>query len=300
MNGQSLFIIGAALLWATDSLLRLPLTQNLTSAAIVFWEHGIAIFIVGPIIFYNWSKLKEIKAREWLAIIFIGLVASALATLAFTASFKYLNPSSSILLIKLQPLVTFLLAAIWLKEKLPKHFWYWAILALVGGYLAAFSFAWPVWPIGSKLAWLGALLAVTAAVSWGCATVVGRYLVNNLDYRLVTALRFLIALPALAILLFWQQGWLGFSLPQSSDLIKLGLILLGPGLGAMFLYYFGLRKTPASLAAVLELLWPVIAVVLNWYFLNQPLLAGQLVGGFILLAAIGRLTVWPYFRIKSI
>ncbi|MFZ5391254.1 MAG: DMT family transporter [Patescibacteria group bacterium] len=296
MDSQSTLIIGAALLWATDSLLRLPLLGNLTPAAIVFWEHAVAIFVVVPIVFYYRSKLKYIKSKEWTALAFIGLVASTVATLAFTASFRYLNPSVSILLIKLQPLVTFVLAAVWLKEKLPRYFWLWATVAIVGGYLAIFSFSWPAWQNQPGFIWLGILLALLAAVSWGGATAVGRYLVGRLDFSLVTSLRFLIALPALSVWLFWQQGWAGFDLPTNLDLSRIGLILLGPGLGAMFLYYWGLKKTPASLAAVLELLWPVLAVILNWYFLNQSLSLGQLAGAALLLLAVGRLTVWPLVK----
>ncbi len=298
MTKESILIIGAVLLWATDGLLRLPLLSNLTPLAIVFWEHAIALLVVVPIIFKNLIKLRQIKPAEWAGLVFIGLMASALATLAFTASFSHLNPSISILLIKLQPLFTFLLAAVWLKEKLPGFFWWWAGLAVLGGYWSAFSFTWPDFSNQSDSIWLGVLLALSAAIIWGTATVVGRYLVVRLENNLVTAWRFIIAWVTLAVWLLLSQGPAGFIWPSSLDLTRLSLIVIGPGLGAMLLYYWGLKRTPASLAAILELLWPTLAIVLNWYFLNQPLNFGQIVGAGLLLLAIGRLTVGPLFNKK--
>ena len=41
--------------------------------------------------------------RRWLAVAFCGAGGSALATILFTASFHYVNPSVTILLQKLQP-----------------------------------------------------------------------------------------------------------------------------------------------------------------------------------------------------
>ena len=53
---------------------------------------------------------------------------------------------------------------------------------------------------------------------------------------------------------------------------------LVPGLAALLLYYYGLRHTRASLAALGELSFPATAVLLNWTFLGARISAGQAVG----------------------
>lgn len=288
---RSLFIVLATLLWSSDALFRKPLTQDLSSWAIVFIEHLLAVVFVVPILFHFWDEIKVITARQWWAVIFIGIAASALATVAFTASFSYVSPSVSILLQKIQPLVTFLLAFIVLRERLPHRFWLWAALALVGAYLISFPEIVPQFTLYQK-GIIGVILALIAAILWGGATVFGRYLLNDIPHILVTALRFIVALPFLAVLLGLNGGFSNFAL-SGRDLIFLIIIMLGPGFGAMYFYYRGLKVTKASVSAILELAWPFSAVILNWIFLHETLSVVQIIGGFILIGSIARLTIWP-------
>jgi drug/metabolite transporter (DMT)-like permease len=50
----------------------------------------------------------------------------------------------------------------------------------------------------------------------------------------------------------------------------------------LFLYYHGLGRTRASLAAIAELSFPAVAMLLNWIFLEARITAVQL-AGFVLL-----------------
>jgi len=55
------------------------------------------------------------------------------------------------------------------------------------------------------------------------------------------------------------------------------------GLLGMFFYYQGLRRISARLCALLELFFPLCAVIVNWIFLDQSLNNLQLMGGGLLL-----------------
>jgi drug/metabolite transporter (DMT)-like permease len=293
--GSSFFIVLAAILWSTDALLRQPLTRDLSALVIVLSEHGLALIFVLPVIIAWWPTIKRLQPRQWWAILFIGLAASALATVAFTASFSYVSPSVSILLQKLQPLVTFFVAWLWLGESRPRWFWWWAALAIVGAYLISFPELIPQLTIYSQgLKGIG--LAVLAALIWGSATVAGRYLLRDLPFLLVAALRFVVAFIFLAFLLSGQvmgSNWSEFLSISSRDWLFLIIIMLGPGWGAMYLYYRGLAATKATVSAVLELTWPLAAVALNWIVLDERLVWMQIIGALMLSGAISRLTIWP-------
>lgn len=287
----SLFIALAALLWATDALFRKPLTQDLSPWAIVFAEHALALVLVIPILIKSWTRLIKLNAKQWGAVLFIGVAASALATVAFTASFSYVSPSVSILLQKVQPLFTLLFALILLSERLPKYFWWWALAALAGGYLVSFPEIAPqlsLYSSGTR----GVILALIAALLWGSATVFGRWLLNELSFPLVAALRFIVALPVLAIILGYYNGFAVFSTISARDIWFLIIIMIGPGFGAMYLYYRGLAVTKASVSAILELTWPLAAVILNWIFLKESLTWLQIAGGLVLITAIAKITIW--------
>ena len=71
--------------------------------------------------------------------------------------------------------------------------------------------------------------------------------------------------------------------PAISGTIWLGLVTTVIAYG---LFYAGLRSTPGSVAMILTLLEPVVAVVLAAVWLHEPLTVANLIGGVLLLAAV--------------
>ena len=116
------FVTLAAVLWAMDAPFRKYLTTQLSSTSIVLMEHILIAVCVLPLLLPRLNELRNLTWREWLSVIFIGFGGSALATVLFTQSFHYLNPTVSILLQKLQPLIAIGLAAFVLEERLSKNF----------------------------------------------------------------------------------------------------------------------------------------------------------------------------------
>ncbi len=279
----------AALLWAVDAPFRKFLTTELSSTAIVLMEHIVIGILVLPLLIPRLQEFKKLSWREWLSVIFIGFGGSALATVLFTQSFHYLNPTVAILLQKLQPLIAIGLAAWILKEKLSKNFWGWAIVAIFGAFVISFpdfkliGFTW-----NSNT--LGVLLALGAAFFWGGSTVFGRFVLQKVSFQMMTALRFLTAL----VFLFFMNVYYG-SLGQiktatGKDWLFVLIIAVLAGFVSLMIYYYGLRSTKASIATLCELAFPFAAVIVNWKFLGATLSLIQIVGGLILLAAIYQLS----------
>lgn len=135
MAGTFLVIL-ACLLWGMDTLIRYPLVERgINPITIVFYEHCILTLIFSLGLIPNIKRIGELKLSDVFSFLIIGGVGSAIATVAFTESFQYLNPSLVILLQKFQPVVAIILAAIVLKEEIQKQFLVWAAVCLVGGLL---------------------------------------------------------------------------------------------------------------------------------------------------------------------
>src|ERR1051325_1425008 len=83
----------AAMLWATDAPFRVHLTKELSSNFIVLGEHFVDILVAVPILFLVWKEFKQLSFKHWLAVIVIAVGGSALASVAFTQAFHYVNPS---------------------------------------------------------------------------------------------------------------------------------------------------------------------------------------------------------------
>jgi drug/metabolite transporter (DMT)-like permease len=258
-----LVALGAAL-WGTDSVLRQPMTQALPSAAIVLYEHLILCVVAIPALILARAELRAWRVRHWMALLGIAWGGSALATVLFTEAIGRGNPDTAILLQKLQPLFTFLLAGPLLGERLTRKHWGYLMLALAGAYLVSFDGQIP--QIGS-VRMTAALFALGASALWGTSTVLGRFLSPQSSFFTITALRFVAALPLLFVIAY--TGGAPLPVPDAPQLARLATMAFIPGLAALLLYYRGLQGTPASIAAIAELCFPLMALLLNWKFLGQ-------------------------------
>lgn len=282
-------VVAASLLWAIDAPFRKYLTQDLSSTTIVFMEH---ITIAALVIIFLWKYFKEFKQlqwREWLAVIFIAFGGSALATVFFTQSFHYLNPSVAILLQKVQPFIAILMASFILKEILNKRFWLFALLGVFGAYLVTFP-ELKIEGLQFFQSNLGVLLALLAAFFWGGSTVFGKVVLQKISFQAMTAIRFLSALFFLLLIQIYYGRVAEVSQASNKDWLFVFIIAIAAGFISLFIYYRGLRHTRASIATIGELAFPFSAVIINWIFLDAKLELGQILGGLILFFAVAGLS----------
>ena len=287
----------AAMLWGTDTLFRVPLLRHLSndpmlaSVQVVFSEHVMLTILVLPILWLARHEIARLDRRQWAAIVAIGVGASALATVFFTRSFGYGHYIETLLLQKTQPLIAILLARIWLRELLPPRSYIWFPVAILGAYFIAVPD-----PLHPAEAWTdfhvaAAAYALAASALWGAATVFGRYALAGVRFPTLTALRFATGMPALGVALWVLGGTAAFTHYSLSDAgLYLG-IAGGPGLIPMLLYYRGLASTPASMATLAELAFPITGVLVNvfWVSPRQSVTAIEVVGIALLWLAIAAL-----------
>jgi drug/metabolite transporter (DMT)-like permease len=290
------FVAIAAILWSTDAMFRLPALSSVSSVTIVLCEHLIdLVFILPWVLWKKGRSALDFTLGEWAALIFIGAGGSGIASLLFTSAFQYLNPSVVIILQKLQPLIVVLLAFAVLGERPKRSFYLWALLAIISGIFLSF----PDLNFGflteqSALRSRGALYALAAASIWGVSTVAGKMLLNRRSATLVTFWRFAFGFAVLIPLAIYQPHpihWSALGQPQIfRSLLYMGLI---PGLLAMISYYSGMKRTQASTVTLIELLFPVSAVILNSIFLGLKLSTIQLIAGGILVFAVTMVSYNP-------
>lgn len=278
-TGFWLVVLGAAL-WGVDPLFRILLLETMTSTQIVLVEHIIVSLIALPVLWKFRADLKNLRARHWIAVIFISWGGSALATVLFTLALTHNDPNTVLLLQKMQPLFAIVMAKLLLKESLPRRFGGLFIIALAGTYLLTFGLTFPSAGWDS---WVhaGSLLSLGAAALWGGSTVMGRLMLGQTRYETVTSLRFVVALPLL-IFMTWNEG-APWSFPSGTGaqaaviLNILGQALL-PGLLSLLLYYKGLSSTKASVATLAELSFPMAGVLVNWIAFRTLITWEQLIG----------------------
>jgi drug/metabolite transporter (DMT)-like permease len=281
----------AAMLWATDAPFRSHLTKDLSSNFIVLVEHLFNLVFVLPLLWVSRDSIRKLTKKDWVYVLIIGIGGSALASIAFTQAFHYVNPSVAILLQKLQPFVAILLAGTLLKEKLPRQFWLWAFVAIFGAYIISFPKFVPQLYDGEV--WnpnlVGVSYALLAALLWGASTVFGKYLLNKVSFETVTGLRFIVAFVFLLGLNIFQGGLSQIDTMTSTDILYLIIVSIVSGAMSLLLYYRGLQFTKASIATLAELGFVLASLVINIVFLDASFLSMQIVGIILLLFAVLKL-----------
>jgi drug/metabolite transporter (DMT)-like permease len=289
--GPPLVALGA-LLWATDSLFRSPVAHRYPALFIVFLNHCLCALPMLPLLLAGRQEFRRFGRRDWAALAFVAPLGSVVAMACFTRAFATAsNYTVPILMQKLQPLIAIALARVVLGERLTRTFPLWAAVAGAGAYLVSFGWtpAWAALGGARDLAPTG--WALLAAGIWGATTVGGRVLLARRSHLFVTAARFVFgALFALAAVAW--AGLLPLALPALATDGRhfLGMAFVS-GLLPLLIYYLGLKWTPASVATLGELAFPVAAIALNWIFLGSPLSVAQMAGAVMLVVAITALSL---------
>ncbi len=288
-----IFVGIASFIWATDALVRYPAIGSIDPTSIVSIEHFLAVLILLPWVLVHFkNQIFSLSLKEWLAAAFCGAGGSALASVVFTASFFYVNPSVAVLLQKLQPILVVVIAYIFLGERPAKKFYFWGTIALAAGVVLSFPdlnfrFLFNKMDLHSK----GIQYAFLAAMLWAASTVSGKVLVKRTPVAVAIFWRFFFGAMTLAVLLLLSHKAVPWnSLTVYSSYMPILYLSLIPGLFAMLIYYAGLSRTSASVTAFIELLYPIGAVALNTVFLHTPLEPVQTCAGAILLIAVAAIS----------
>lgn len=296
-QGPFLIMIAASL-WAVDALLRGSLIKSMSPASIVFYEHCIGFVLLLPLFLRYISKYKTLDLRDWITLIGLTIVSSALGTLLFTEalsrSFALNDFATPVLLLKLQPIFVIILAVLFLQERITPRFVSLATVAFLGSYLI--SFGAHLVPLEFTNRAVVYLLSLGAAFSWGAGTILSKRALKKLSFSEATVLRYALAVPVTLIFMLSLRQVIGLSDIQFDQMIRLVIIAFTTGAAAIFIYYKGLSRTEAKVSTIAELMYPIISILiaitaLNPYGAPQQLSGDNIAGIILLLGSIVAISI---------
>ena len=289
----SIAISISAILWGFDGVVLTPRLYNLDVGYVVFMLHLIPFVLMNLFLFKQYAQLKLFVRQDYITMILISSFGGVLGTISivqalFLVNFQHL--SVVVLLQKLQPIFAILLAAILLKEKIKKNFAIWASIAIIASYFLTFGFELPtIQTTQDSNIMKASLFAVLAAFSFGSSTVFSKRFL--LQHNFITATFYRYGFTTLIMLIYVLVfGKLAY-LQQTTSINWLFFIIIGitTGSGAIFIYYYGLRRVKAIIATISELLFPISAIFFDYIFNDSLLSPVQLLSAAIMVFAIIRL-----------
>ena len=290
LNYGPLLIIVAASLWAFDGIIRRSL-YSLPSITIVFYEHLFGAIILLPYLILTFKK-EGLTKKEFFLLLFIAMFSGVLGTLWFTTALlktNFISFSVVYLIQKLQPIFAISAASIFLKEKVSKSYIKWAVLALLAAYFVTFKNGIINFSTGSGTI-IAALYALGAAFAWGSSTVFSKIALIKRPSNYIAGLRFLFTSILAFGMVFIMGQSKSLSAPTISQLGRFLLIAVSTGMVSVAIYYRGLKKVPANVSTILELVYPLLAVFIDATLYKSFLAPTQYLAGGVLLFAIYKIS----------
>lgn len=280
----------ASILWGLDGVVLTPRLSNINVVYVVFILHALPFLFMNLFLFKRYrefNKLDKVAKYSLLAVsVFGGIVGTiAIVKALFLVNFQQL--SVVVLLQKFQPVFAIILAAIFLKEKLSRHFLFWGIIAIIAGYFLTFGFKTPNLDADANTI-KAALLSLVAAFSFGSSTVFSKNILAKVDYITATFFRYGTAFILLLPIIIFSGLYTEITALTSDNWMILIIISLTTGSGAILMYYYGLKYIKASVSTIIELFFPISAILFDYFINHNVLSTVQWISAAVMIFAIIR------------
>lgn len=264
----------SAILWGFDGVVLTPRLFNLDVSFVVLVLHLLPFLFMNIFMFRQYKNLKLFVRQDYIIFTLVALFGGAIGTMSivkalFLVNFQQL--SVVVLLQKLQPIFAIILAAILLKEKIRKQFALWATVAIIASYFLTFGFSLPNVST-DKNTISAALYALLAAFSFGSSTVFSKKILMNHNFVTATFFRYLFTSTIMLLFVLATGTYSDINKVTNENWAYFLIIGLTTGSGAIFIYYYGLRRVKAIVATISELLFPISAIFFD-YLINDSILS---------------------------
>ena len=281
----------SAIMWGFDGVVLTPRLSNLDVGWVVFILHAFPFVIMNLFLFRQYRNLKTFIKQDYILFLLVAIFGGALGTISivkalFLVNFNHL--SAVVLLQKLQPIFAIILAALLLKEKIKKNFAIWASVAIIASYFLTFGATLPSFNMDDNTI-KSALFALLAAFSFGSSTVFSKKILLNHNFITATFFRYGFTSLLLLIYVLITGATSQFETTTTTNWIYFIIIGLTTGSGAIFIYYYGLRRVKAIVATISELLFPISAILFDYIFNGSVLSPVQILSAVIMVFAIIKL-----------
>lgn len=282
----------SAIMWGFDGVVLTPRLNNLDVIWVVFILHAIPFLLMNLFLFKQYKNLNVFMKQDYILFFLVALFGGALGTIAIVKALFLVNfhqLSVVVLLQKLQPIFAIILAAILLKEKIKKNFVIWASIAIISSYFLTFGFTLPSISMNDNTI-NAALFALLAAFSFGSSTVFSKKILINHNFITATFFRYGFTSVLLLIIVLLMGKTSQFELTTEINWMFFIVIGITTGSGAIFIYYYGLRRVKAIVATISELLFPISAILFDYLVNGSVLSPIQMLSAVIMVLAIIKLS----------
>ncbi|MBX3042479.1 MAG: EamA family transporter [Candidatus Kapabacteria bacterium] len=257
-------------------------TNELEPVLILLFRALIATSVYFAYLAIRRSSWKRIEPRDWWLVALLGILNIPLNQYFFLVGISHTTAPNVSLAYALTPVFVFIVAAIFLKEKV-------TFLKIVGIAIAVSGAIVLLSEKGfnfSSETMKGDIFALMASFSWGLYTIIGRNFTRKYGAIYSTALAMASGAFFFIPVFFTFGGNLDIShitILNWGQLLYLGAITSGLGYA---LWFYALKKIEASKLAVFNNFQPVLTAILAFLIFGTHVTEYFIIGGIMIIAGV--------------
>lgn len=281
-NKGSLLVITAGILWATMGIFVRQLTgYGLTAIQISCLRLTVAAAAYLIIMLVKYPAGFRISLKDVPLFFSLGVCGLAIVTCTNFTAIQMMSMSTASILMYTSPIWVMLMAVVFFHEKVTKRKLAALLIAFLGCILVSGGG-------GNLVTPLGLLLGIISGISYGSYSIIGTVALRRYPPLVVTTYSFLFAAAVMCIISRPSEFAEVFKASQH----RLSLLGWSAALGIVtavvphLIYTIGLKTTPASKAAILATIEPMMTTLFGAVFYKEPLTIGSALGILCILGAV--------------
>ena len=272
--------VGVMVLWAANFVVVKTTIPVLTPVGYAFLRFALAGIVLLAVCRWREGSIG-IPRRDIVPLAGLGLIGFGIYQTLWSTALNSTSVGNSALLIGSTPVFTALVASLLGVDRLDRVKVLGVAVAFGGVAIVAASHGLT---FGSSA--VGDLLTVAAAVAWAFYVTIGAGVLRRFSALRATAWTVTFGALFLAPIGLWQLAGID---PALVGPVQIGAIaysgLLSSALGNVVVFW-GISLLGPTRITNLQFLPPALAIVLAAVFLGDPILAGQVVGGLVIVAGV--------------
>ncbi|MFT4416799.1 DMT family transporter [Fredinandcohnia humi] len=238
----------------------------------------IVLFLIG--LFSYKKHFKRVNRSDLLAIFFLGVIGVFINQWSFFVGLQTADPTTSALILATTPIITSVLAAIFLKEKLTIRMLIGSIVAIIGIYLVVANGNLSSLHIDKGLLWI-----VITMITFAIMIIMTRLLSHRIDPLTITLYSNVVGLIVSIPFAFLLDTPLQISSKMSDWSFLIGTAVVVHGI-ATLIWNKNIRHVDASKASILSNLEPFVAMIMGLILLYKPITGPEILGSLFIVGGV--------------
>lgn len=273
-------LIITIILFSTFEVVTKIMIASMPPMQINFLRFFIGGLLLMPVALVDLKHRKyALSIDDWRGILLIGIINVTICLSAFQISIKYIPASAAAVIFCTNPVFVHLSESLLLKTRLSRQQILGLVISLFGlAMIFGNEFLW-----GSK-SWIGLGLALFAAATYGLYIVLAKGVTEKVGSLTANSFSFILgALACIPVLLAKDVPLLTFTPTLWPYLLYLCLAVTAL---AYYCFLYGLQHLPAGTGSLIFFVKPVLASLLAFLILHEPITLLFGIGGAIIILGL--------------